>query len=791
MNEAFRRYVETAKTVARSKGLDWDPPYDVQTGKIAKTPVDHRWNISALRNERGAAKYLASYEAFDAVISRAEGGDRPLLSPQWRDLLKAVIVDQAFVKSNKATHAVDNIGKSIRILGTVAGDLCPWELTGDIVREAYNRMMVNSPKGAMNVEMTVRTVLDVQRLCDAAPLARFCTPYQSEEAKVGADKIQAIRKQQDTYHAQFERSKLTDRKNVEKLPEARAFWELVRILFTEKPLTFSDAVKFEQGKIAIFAGMRAVEASALPLRCLEYRDIMRRQRPASVSVPDLVSKYGYEQALYLINFAAKQIADGEGSESVLVRRAQSVPIDQQEIMIKARDRIEYLTSPLRNTLRCQRETGRLLPMYEPENLVDVVEIYPVLTGNLWFLSEPEPIDLINAYRASWSHEDRRRIVVARDELIRRDGSKSYDSVRKFFSALVKDGLPVYRNGSRTDGNLGSLGTYVRIGELEDYLRRNRKTKLSDLSTFDVSNGGSLLPEDNLVLLPKRALVEGRNNGILDIDAYCSVGIYHAADFMLWLSQSGSTSPTIFKTYGETEADKLLELESHSLRHLKTTELLRNGVVDTAIAYHMNRRNPQQNEVYDRRSLLEELEDIDVPDEALDLLEERSLQTLKLIISGRARGPIVEKFKSIRETEGERSAFEYLAAEADGFHVTPWGYCLKSFWIDSCPKHLQCSKGCFHFAKSDDPSHETYARTIRERTQVNLDKLRANPNPSPGYGNQMRHAEEILEGIDAILAAKPGERVFPNGKDLFEDVAAPASVLDTGRLTPETMDLFDD
>jgi hypothetical protein len=793
MNEFYRLFVGAAKLKAAEYGFEWDPPFDPKTGAIKKTPKDYRWNLSAARNERtGATKWLSSFSTFVKIQSAAERECRHVLTLEWRELLKAVIVDQALIKSNKAQHALDTIGKSIRVIGTVAGEIPPWALTGEIIRDAYNRMIVNSPKGGSNVELTVRTVLDVPRICDASPLARFCIPENTAQAQNAATQVEKLGRRERGYHAAFQPSKLTDRRNADKLPEVRAFWELVRILFTETPKSFADAVKFEHAKIALFSGMRSVEHSSLPLDCLTYREILKGENSSAGK------KYAYTRRLDLTNFAAKQDPNSKASRSILVKSVQAVPLDVEEIIIEARDRIEYLTKPLRKRIRQQRKTGRMLPEYEPNQMVELIELYSVMTGNFWFLNEHPPQDLVDQYRSSWSHNDRGKIREHRDQLARR--RDSFRAVLGFFSKAEKAGLPVYRDGARTDRKLGHWGAMARIADVEAYLAKRARTKLSDLTSYGVSDGTDLLPEDQLVLIPKRALIEGRNNGILDVDAYFAVGAYHAIDFQQWLDPQSDGNKGIFAVYGETDADRSLSIDSHALRHLKTTELLRHGVVDTATAHHLNRKDPRQNAAYDHRSLLEELELVQVPDQALEELEGKSLDALRLILSGKARGPLVERYYEIAKMSGQREALEFLAAEADGMHFTPYGLCMKSFWIDSCPKHLQCFKGCSHLMKTFSSKNDKYAQDTLVRTESNLERIRMRSSDAPGYLNQVAEAESTIQGLNAFLNAKPGQNVFPDGADLHESIVRPpATVIETGSPLPgparksesETLDLFGD
>jgi len=781
MNENYRLFIEGGKVIAQENGLEWHLPYDPKTGKIQNKPVDFQWNISALRSDRGVAHKLSSFRMLNKYIDPGTAQSKQNLSDDWQDFLKAAILDQAFRKQNKAQHSVQNIGRPIRILGSVAGEIPPWEITADIVRTAYNLTIQSSPKGAMNLEMMIRTVVDIESLADRSPLARFCEANSNEKTTSAAQKVAEIKTKSNRHKQQFKRSRLTDRKNAEKLPEARAFWELVRILFSESPKFFVDAVSFELAKIALFAGARANEIASLPYECLRYRDVPIKKKSEDRTT------FGFERALYLSIFASKQKQNSSDSRTVLVRTAMAVPIDQEVIIKEAVERIKYLTEPMRNTIKRQREKNRIFPQYEPNQLVSIIDLHPALTGNLWFLDDDPPLALTKKYRSSWSHEDRRSLITARTSIIDAISSQRTVSrkVRDFWYKYKRLGLNLQGNGSN-----GSKVTTVNIGELENFLKMNAVSKQSDVAPFPITDGSILQPEDNLVLLPKRAMIEGRDGNILDIDAYASIGVYNAQDLSNWFSV-GHTGNSIFSTYGDTPHNRNLRLNTHSLRHLKTTELLRYGVSDAAIAKHQNRKDIRQNQDYDHRSLLEDLENIDIPDDALDILPEKAQTTLRLILTGRARGPIVERFIKIRETEGEAVAFEYLAAEADGFHVTPFGYCLKNFMISSCPKHLQCVKNCGHFARSDNPAHDSYIIRTRERTQIALDMLRQNPMPTIGYHNQIKHAEELIEGLDAALATKPGDKVFPNGKDLYEDGRVQSSLLDMGDTSKINLELFDD
>jgi hypothetical protein len=281
--------------------------------------------------------------------------------------------------------------------------------------------------------------------------------------------------------------------------------------------------------------------------------------------------------------------------------------------------------------------------------------------------------------------------------------------------------------------------------------------------------------------------------------------------MITSSLSGNSKQTLFETYGESDEDRALTIQPHSLRHLQNTELFRLGVVDTIITKRFNRRRVTQSYDYDHRSLAEDLEQIDLKPEVEARLGEKSATVARLIKSGKARGPIVEAFKNIQQTQGEDAALEYLRAEADGFHSTPYGHCINSFTVDPCPKHLECFTGCRHLSATDltesrlnliqlEARLETAVLAIEARKQrigraplelvtgsgdqhsssltVSAQSMRTSASSGIGMDNQLSHAKSRLAGVRKLLATPPGQQVFPDGPDLSRDSSQPVGrVLD--------------
>lgn len=233
----------------------------------------------------------------------------------------------------------------------------------------------------------------------------------------------------------------------------------------------------------------------------------------------------------------------------------------------------------------------------------------------------------------------------------------------------------------------------------------------------------------------------------------------------------------------TKEDQKLTLTNHTLRHLQNTELFRLGVADAIITKRFDRTSVQRSKVYDHRTLAEELDSIEIPKGAETRLGPRAQETLRLITASKVRGPIVDEFHRIQRELGDDAAFDYLDAEADGLHVTPYGFCLNSFTIDPCPKHLECFNGCRHLARTDLPQEHAALVRLRDRLVRVIANVETTPSGSVGRENQLRHAQTRLANLEIALASEPGSKPFPDGPDLaspFGQVGSTA--LDTPKRT---------
>ncbi len=289
----------------------------------------------------------------------------------------------------------------------------------------------------------------------------------------------------------------------------------------------------------------------------------------------------------------------------------------------------------------------------------------------------------------------------------------------------------------------------------DGVRQFKTSAGRELSTADllfitmVANRGELpgaIPED--------AIIETLNES----------GVY---SFMGWV-RGGRTN--IFMRYGKTPDCSAMTVNPHSLRHLMNTEFFRLNIPDTIITQHFGRQTVTQSYEYDHRSLAERLSFVQLPPSAVKMIVPGTSQEVvaKMVVGGFASNShIAKSFKKIQAEHGDDAAFEYLATNSDGFHVTPYGFCTTSFALNPCVRHLKCFHRCKQFVASGLREHTVSLEQLRSKLVVMKKIASARPANSIGRRNQIEHAEQLLAGVDAALKANPGDVVFENGYDHSE------------------------
>lgn len=288
--------------------------------------------------------------------------------------------------------------------------------------------------------------------------------------------------------------------------------------------------------------------------------------------------------------------------------------------------------------------------------------------------------------------------------------------------------------------------------------RHKKTGDSDVRKFVTTEGRKLSTADLLFLALK---------GVWGEPKAPKQAVAVLGDNQVRHALGASKGESVFDRYSRRPTAGQLRIRPHALRHALTTEFFRLNVPDTVVTSYFGRQSVAQSYEYDHRSRFELLDAVELPEIANDVVEPGSPQELvtKMVVGGLAgRSHIAETFRKLQAEQGDRAAFEYLAANASGFHVTPYGLCVNSFSVDPCARHMKCFDNCKHFMASGRPEHRVSLETLRDNLRTMKDRAAARPATAPGRKNQMAHATQLLEGVERALAAQPNAPVFPDGDD---------------------------
>jgi len=765
MNESFRMFVSSSKALIKDRGVAWD--FHVEADGTVPRP--DAWSLNSIGGAQPIPTYwlsnlgcdvetLASLNARRALVGLAQV-PRTAFSPHWQDLIKAAVARQLLVERNTPGHVMNGVARPLRVLATCVtagsgGE--PWEITADDIRLARDVADEVQPSGKLadNIGGVARQLLDARHLCDHGPFSHLLGAPVTARGGTARGPVHL-------------RKVLDERRSEEKLPGSAELWMLVDVVFTRQPLTYMDRIRFAALRLLILCGFRVGEACTIPA------DWERIERHVDLEGTPAGLLGGISCSMKLRHFAEKQ--HGADENSVLLSEAfQHVPPQFEDIVRRTLEQARLVTEPLRRRLAAQVATGRAFPEFAPDALIPLPELYTRLSGNPVIRHGEPSKALSDAYRESFDPSQM--------ELIAQEQARS----REFFSEAFyfywrrwqKAGGPAFRT---SDGNdwistkrrtlsdpsiFSYADLFVRAGELEAHVKTTLKTKLSDTHLLPLEGGVGLPPDQLMFLLPKRALSEGRNEGLCDLGRYFSVGRLTSQDLIVQLN---GRDDGLFARYGADERERSFSLGSHSLRHLQNGELFRLGISDAAITKRFGRKSVAQSHVYDHRSLAEELDAMSLPSEAA-ALPERAKIVAKMILAGRASGSVPDEFRRLMREKGPEEGFQFLAAEADGFHVTPYGFCINGFTQEPCPKHLQCADGCRQLVNSGNERHRANLETLEARTLRAVVEIEARKG-GVGRDNQLAHARRVAANIRTILNTAEGERPFPDGPDLFKPALA--------------------
>ncbi|WP_310620066.1 hypothetical protein [Flexibacterium corallicola] len=645
--ENLQRFVRLHRQIAEDHGLTWALPCN-PLGKIDKS---QRWDLNEMTGASGPKNYIGDFGCDDRALllineRRATAGQsllpHTILPQSWREFIKAVAVKGAFRDKTSPSHISRQTVRYIRILGTCAYGKDLWNLTADDVCSTLEFAKQINTAVTNQISYIVKHYIDVEHLSDCSPLLieRFLTQNKSNRSPL------QIRKE------------LEERKRAEQLPNAKAFWELVRILWEEKPATFYDRLRFEMARLLLLLGLRGTEIASIPEDCIRWREYFDPKGNRADT------RGGIGKSLWLRIFALKQALK---SESGLALYETTINIDPEfeQTVLSSVERIKILTKPLRERLRQQRQTGRIFPEFTPDSLVSLLEVYTRLSAD--YNGSGHAVIILDKI------ESRQILRNAAADKFRRKGNGGFrKAVRNYFSKKCgearKHGIPlVFRLADGCETGHGFRKLHVRISDLEAWAAKAMPTKLSDVEPLNLDRGQKLYPDELLLLGPKRVMIEERDGIPCDVRKYPFVGNMTIVDVINGLSQKASWdrfgqqdgSLSLFQKYGETAEDCEHLIETHDFRHLWNTEMFRAGLADTILSKRFNRKSVAQSYEYDHRSLAEELDVITVPAELDPLLLGKARDVYKLIMTGRGKGKIADQFMKIQKNEGEEVSSDRL------------------------------------------------------------------------------------------------------------------------------------
>ncbi|AQH06123.1 hypothetical protein A9R05_44835 (plasmid) [Burkholderia sp. KK1] len=603
-----------------SKGVQWDVPLDVHGVPLA----GHDWDLRALNGSH--QRHAAGTGGFgiDTVtrelamqcgwsVARLPAGQ--VLCAPAQDFIKALIAHRCL--SGRTSGSTQTLARAAkRLFSTTATP--PWAIT----REHFEALLALTAWS----DKAKRDFSVVAKIIDQHLLSTGCPVQPHIEV---AESVALL-------------PNLSGRAGGAKLPSRDALFELTRIVFSEIPRTFNDAVTFMILRLVILTGLRVTEVLTLPLDCLVWEnhvDVVTGRSAAAAG--------GKGRSLRLRYYGEKQRA---GAPDILVEMVQYVPGRFEDLVASTVDEVIRMTRPLRAVLEKQSRQPAAFPA-----------------------------------------SDIRTFKTSSGKVVR-----TWQNLFLTFPAKVPYPLE---------------GSLARTAAITTPLRRRVYV----------------------------ALVGSPDNGVL----------------------------SVFKKYANTPAKQGLSLQAHSLRHLMNTELFRLNVPDTVITHQFGRSTVAQSYEYDHRSLFEKLKFVQLPPVSRHVVPPGSAQEIvaKMVVSGMATTSHVGRsFKRIQFEHGDEAAFTWLAASSDGFHVTPYGFCTNSFSVNPCARHLKCFDDCQHFTASGLPEHRVTLGKLRDRLIEMKAAAQAKPEAAIARKNQIVHADRLIRGVDAALAAQPGQNVFADGSD---------------------------
>lgn len=723
----FKNYILEMKKLAQIKKIKWD----IEVDKNGVVLSEDRWNLNEIiGNNTRPFYYLSSFELVDKF--RLNNIENVIISNNWIELIKAVTIEKILIDKIKP-NSIMPIIFNLRVIASIATKH-PYDMNPEDFFKVINNIEKIDSLKITAIKSIVKHIFDIKFL------SKFCPIYPYLNIKKISSSTPLS-------------NQIDKRDSADKLPENKYFWELVRILYTEEPKSFFDFIRFSQLKLLVLTGLRISEITSLPLNCIKKHNVLDKK------IYEKNKQYGAVSHYFSLKYFAEKL-EKENQHNILQIESQIIPEIFELEILSIVESIEKLTLGIRSTLK--NFENKNLGFYD--DYIPAYSAYLILSGNSIFLENIE-------------YDTKELNIIQRQELsnklielqIKLLDTKEF--THSFYTYMQRLRLKCCIYNQKKQPYLSHekiiyRTSFFRKSDILNYIFNEKESKSPDLYSIKVNDGSVINSSDFLFLYPKRALIENRNNGLLAIDHYLSIGVTNRQALNCFISKISESTPTIFEIYGSDEF-KTASLKSHSFRHLMNTELFRKGIADSLITKHFNRQSISQTYEYDHRSLAEKLDFNNISTINKDIDNSRTEVLINLINENKTRGPLISKYLEIQEEYGDDEAYLFLKTEADGFHTTPYGHCVNSFAVDPCPKHLECFSGCNHFMSTGLSKHKQNLINLRDKFKQELQIIEGFPSKGIGKLHQIDHIKKQILNIELILESDEGSLVFPAENDLSD------------------------
>lgn len=780
-NPHYLEFLNDAKQLAEKLSIPWHWKSD-EFGKLSDRTS---WNLfliaKGITNKSSplnivglGEKYCLKYTPFFKSMGRT-GPSPAAKSPAWVDFIRAYALTELMIRHRAPTTILAQT-RALRVLSACSSGE-PWEVTQYDLGFAVKLFQSHQDTVLLNVLWGISGRIDVLHLSNFSPLQ-------------GGEKAPKVPIRDNTTEIL---KRLEDIPKPKQLPEKEAFWELAKIVFTKKPETYVDLLRFSWVKLFIACGIRLGEMELLPCT-------WRISKPFfDYDGTSAGERGGYSEAVSLRIFREKSLDKRALHERHLLKEGdQDIPPIFLPMVEDTLCHLAEITAPIRQTMRLQSTTGRALPWYKDYDLIPLHDVFTHFTGNPFFYDMPdEEVNYLKnkAIASAYSLEVIGEIKEVQRKLAEAGAPATSHRVERFFYRVLPIKHIPHRDHTGTRPAYMKGGREHRRSELfvlaSDVEKWVKKTKL--LLTDDqwlIAGGGSINNRD-LMFLSIPYLNKQHPESAYPPD-FTRAAIYSPIRAELVATQFGGsashgaansevkTTKNIFERYGENDKTRsasldMLKINSHAFRHLQNDVLLRHNVSDLVVTLRFRKSLRQTSQSYFHPRLREKLAETSLPDLAQRILgDSPAADVLKMINQKIVKGEVRDSFEKIQREHGDEAAYEWLLQAADGLHITPYGFCANGFTIDPCPNHLQCFNDCRHLAATGSPEQKDNLIKLESRIQKSLDAVKekkknvgAESEPIMGYANLIEYGEKQISSIRKVIATQPGSLVFPEGLDLSQ------------------------